>query len=279
MNKLLSEIMEIQFLPPAFQLIPKLLLLLEDPDVHSDELADLIRVDPGLTADVLRACNSAYFASAQKPETLQEAIMRLGLREIYKLVMRVIASDAFNRPEETYGFPQADLWNHSLATATAARILARDFAEDPELCFTLGLLHDIGKLVLSQTLGREYGAAFLEPQTLELPPYQTEMKRWNMNHADLGGQLLKRWNFPPKIVTTIQFHHAPAEAGQNNRLAALVDAANYIAYYIGQGWIRSATTFPPHEDTLRILETTEEDLQGRQNEVNLTFRKELEAFR
>src|SRR5690349_3873186 len=117
-------IRETQFLPPAFQLVPRLLLLLDESEnASSDDLADLIRVDAGLTADLLGVCNSAYFGASTRVETVHEAIFRLGLREIYRVLLKVISMPLMTSPQPEYGLDEANLWNHSLAVATAAKFL------------------------------------------------------------------------------------------------------------------------------------------------------------
>src|SRR5258706_15536746 len=80
------------FLPPAFELIPRLLVLLDDPEVNSDTLANIIHADAGLTTNVLHAANNAAFAGSCRTESLPQAIIRLGLREIYRLITTIITS-------------------------------------------------------------------------------------------------------------------------------------------------------------------------------------------
>src|SRR5690349_9443666 len=77
------------FLPPAFELLPRLLLLLDDADANCEDFAEMIRIDPGLTANVLRISQSALYGGAQRIGSLPEAIMRLGVREVYRLVMEI----------------------------------------------------------------------------------------------------------------------------------------------------------------------------------------------
>src|SRR4051812_35941180 len=162
-------IRETEFLPPAFQIVPKLLLLLDDPEANSEQLAELIRVDPGLTAEVLRVCNSAFYTGEYRAETLNEGVMRIGLREVYRIVMKVIASPVLGEPQKGYGREQGNLWNHSLATATAAEIFSRGKGDHPEVAFTAALLHDIGKLVVNQALDGDYSRLIKEAKEKQQP--------------------------------------------------------------------------------------------------------------
>src|SRR5690348_14946818 len=89
-----SLIASFSFLPPAFELLPRLLLLLDDGEANCEDFAEMIRIDPGLTANVLRMSQSALFGGAQRIGSLSEAIMRLGVREVYRLVMEIVTSPA-----------------------------------------------------------------------------------------------------------------------------------------------------------------------------------------
>src|SRR5438045_7861595 len=85
-------IAELRHLPAAFEIVPRLLLLLEDPDADCDGMADVIRIDPGLTANVFRIANSARWGAAGKAASLSEAILRLGMREVYRLVIEIVTA-------------------------------------------------------------------------------------------------------------------------------------------------------------------------------------------
>src|SRR5687768_3794825 len=150
------------FLPPSFELIPRLLLHLDNAQgADAEELAAVVRADTALSADVLRIANSVYFSGGYRVETVRDAILRMGLREVYRIVMRVVASPVFQASQKT-SMPRVELWKHSFAAAVAAHLLAGRAGEDPEVAFTTALLHDLGKLVLAQAHGRKYTALIEE---------------------------------------------------------------------------------------------------------------------
>jgi putative nucleotidyltransferase with HDIG domain len=146
------------FLPPAFELIPRILVLLDDPETNSDTLADVIRVDAGLTTDVMRVANSSAYGGGTRTDSLSQAIIRLGLREIYRLLTTIIASPTVMNLDG-FGFERAGLWQHSVVCAIAAQILSRNVSgQDSEVAYTAGLLHDIGKVVMAQVAKADYVA-------------------------------------------------------------------------------------------------------------------------
>ena len=233
---------------------PRLLLLLDDPEVSGDDLADVIRVDPGLTADILHVANSAVFARGSAVETVTEAVNRLGLREIYRTLMRIIASPVLANEQQS-GFARLDLWKHSISSALAAQILAKRLGiVEPDLAFTVSLLHDVGKVVLSQTAGPGYIELIDETKAAQAELHKNERKAYGTDHAEAGAKLLKEWNFPQRIITAVAFHHSPETAGPVHApLAATVYAANILAYRVGSGYGFPQYTALPDPDSLRPL--------------------------
>src|SRR3954464_11878794 len=110
-------------LPPSMAIIPRLLALTRDVDLENEEILRLIRVDSALTTAVMRVCNSATFGGAVQTETLAGAVNRLGIREIYRITLQVVAAPAFKRGQEA-GYEMCILWEHSLLCAVAAQVLA-----------------------------------------------------------------------------------------------------------------------------------------------------------
>jgi putative nucleotidyltransferase with HDIG domain len=197
--------------PPSFELIPKLLLLLDDARADGQALADLIRVDAGLTADILRVANSAFYARGGRVGSLLEAANRIGFREIYRTVVDILASPILD--VSPAGLARLDLWRHSLAAALAAKTIAEntDLA-DEDIAFTGALLHDVGKIALGCAFGNEYGAVIEQSKALHTGAAPLERVAFDTDHAQVGSTLLKLWNFPEPITTAILFHHAPEDA-------------------------------------------------------------------
>jgi len=268
-----------QFLPPAFQIVPRLMLLLDSSDENNnEEVAELIRVDPGLTADVLRVCNSAVYSGAYRVETLMEAIMRIGLREVYRVVMNVIASPVMSSLSAGQGREETNLWNHSLAVATGAQMLGRDKGVNEEVAFTTGLLHDVGKVVLSQAAEGQYGQILKEAREKQRSVTSVEKEKLGMDHAEAGGRLLGRWNFSQNVVAAVRFHHHPLGAGEHKPLAAVIHTANLIAFHINQGsGHESYVRFFDRNAVDDILDLTPEMIEQQYvPQVKEAFLKELQ---
>lgn len=267
------------FLPPAFELIPRLLVLLDDAETNSDTLAEIIRADAGLTTDILRAANSSIHAGSCKTESLQQAIVRLGLREIYRLLTTIITSPGIMNLD-AFGFQRVDLWQHSVACGTAAQILARNFSDqDPEVAYTAALLHDIGKLVMAQVAKADYLAVIDACEAANRPHFRAELQSFECEHATIGSMLLKRWRFPDNIVAAVKFHHSPTQApDEAKRLASLIVASNILAYRLGLGTGYPDYAIQPAPDLLEPLGIEFSDLAEYENEILTTFRREQDRL-
>jgi putative nucleotidyltransferase with HDIG domain len=226
----------LRHLPAAPKVVPELMRLLNQTDVDSSKVVKLISYDPALTANVLRICNSAYFGASVPTADLQEAVTRLGFQQVYKLVAAATGARLLGAAQTGYGLEQGELWKHSVATAVAAQLIARKLGDDENLVFTAALLHDIGKIVLSHSLNGSYAKLVKETETNQQSLLDAEKKILNVNHAEVGGQLLSRWKFPPNIVAAVWFHHTPKGAGTHQRLASIVYLGNMIAYFMGHGY-------------------------------------------
>lgn len=271
---------EVSFLPPAFELIPRLLVLLDDPESDTDALAQTIRVDAGLTADILHIANNPIFAGETRTETLREAITRLGLREIYRIVMHVLTSAVMANPEQK-GLERIDLWNHSLASAIGAQILSQETGlENPEIAFTAGLLHDIGKVVLVHSGGAKYIELIERCKAGRLSFHEEERRLFQSDHAEAGAELLQRWNFPEKIVGAVAGHQVPAASPASHAiLAALAHAGNILAYRTHHGYNYPDYAVAPDPAHLALIGLTPDMLDPFEQRVMDDLDREQARFR
>jgi putative nucleotidyltransferase with HDIG domain len=277
LEKVLAETV---FLPPGFEIIPRLLLLLDEPDVNCEALAEVIRVDPALTANVLRICNSAAFGGVRRTDSLVDAITRLGFREIYFAVMKIVSSPVFSLPQ-LVGGRRFDLWRHSLATAVAAQIIARRTTDEPEeLVFTAALLHDVGKVVFAHARGPQYLRVLEKCREGNHDAFTEETLVFQTNHAHVGGRLLELWRFSEKIVAAVAHHHDPTlSAPPHGALSALIYVGNILAYRFGQGNGFPMYAVYPETAVLELIGVAPDDLESYEEEANSVFQREIERFR
>jgi HD-like signal output (HDOD) protein len=225
-------------LPCSPALLPRLISVLEKEDSSIDELEGVIRIDTVLASSTLRLANSAYFAAGNtQVENLSEAIMRLGQLEVYRLAALSLASRWMNQKIDGYRWEAGDFCRLALMVAVAAEYLATQSGRvDPKTAYTAGLVHEVGKLALAYSCG-DYFPAIRALQTSTACTWlNAEKQVLGFNHAEVGGELLKRWKFPASFVALGTFNPPTASAPADVLpLLVLVHAAKYIAVTIGVG--------------------------------------------
>jgi putative nucleotidyltransferase with HDIG domain len=255
-----SYIDRVTSLPPAPAVLPRLLVLLNKPEVDSSSVVEVIACDPGLTASVLRLCNSVCFAGSTPASDLLEAVIRLGFDRVYELVVTVVGARAMRRPQKGYGIDEGELWKHSVATALAARGMARDLGVDESLVFTAAILHDLGKIVLAQALEQSYARLMQEIQVNQSSLLESEAAVLGVQHAEIGGRLLARWNFPDDLVAAVWNHHNPVAALGHEQLTSLVYLGNMVAHFMGFGYGHQALALRGRSDALQLAGLKAQDL-------------------
>ena len=127
----------------------KLLALIDDPDMNVSQIEAILRHDAGLTANVLKLANSAYFGIPGKVGSVRQAVLILGIKRLIQMVIASCVSAIMAKPVPGYDLPAGELWRHSLAVSVAAEGLVKELdVSGTEEFFTAALLHDVGKLVL-----------------------------------------------------------------------------------------------------------------------------------
>ena len=241
-------------LPPAPTMLARLMVLLNQPDTDSTKVVDLITYDPSLTASVVRRCNSAYYGFVSPVDNVREAVTRLGFWEIYRIVVMCSTTRVLSPAQKGYGMEANELWDHSVATALAAEQVAKDLGDDEAAAFTAGLLHDIGKVMLSQQLEDTYIKLVAEVEQNGSSLLEAERKFLGFDHANAGGHLLAHWKFPANLVAAVWFHHKPSLGRPHERLASYVYLGNLIAHFLGHGYGHHALALKGRSEVLEILD-------------------------
>jgi len=224
-DKLLAETKD---LPASPQVLPKLLELLRSDAATLDEMGELIALEPAITAKLLQYCNSAYFRGAEPVSNVAEAIGRVGFQTIYVLVTIVTGGNLLALPAGS-GLDIARLWQHSLTSAFAAKIVAESKDGDANMLFTAGLLHDMGRVVLAKAKGAEYARLIKQAADSKTSLLEAEIGTFGFSHADVGASLMEKWRLPKPLVETVRYHHTPSSANGARRDAACICVGNALA--------------------------------------------------
>ncbi len=256
-----STVEEVPALP---MVVPRILAILEDDDASATEISNLIYRDPALTARILRLANSVYYGLSGQVSTLQKAIVLIGLRAVKSIALTIPLVTAIPTRRLPGTFSQSALWTHSLAVAVTMQHLAHHCRlRRPEAHFLVGVMHDIGKVVL----GEYYSHSFQHALTAVKQgtyPYLKDAERdlFGIDHGEVASALLSHWRFPSFMASTIGVHHAdelPEDA--NPKDVALLRVANCLAQELEIGSEGNVQAPSIEEADLSALELTEEDLE------------------
>ncbi|MBN2163966.1 MAG: HDOD domain-containing protein [Pontiellaceae bacterium] len=208
--------------------------VMNDTNVDRDKLLRTLELDPALTSNLLRFANSAYFGFARSIHSVNEAVVRLGLKSIRRMLYLSISSGVSHKAVQGYDLPPKELWHHLATSAVCTEILAKKTGtEASEVAFTAALLHDVGKMVLGSYLAVDAAPILKLAQEQNMSFDEAETEVLGINHAEIGAELLTRWNLPDAIIETVRWHHDPDsypdEDKNNVDLVHLSDAISIMA--------------------------------------------------
>ncbi|HOG16722.1 MAG TPA: HDOD domain-containing protein [Syntrophales bacterium] len=249
---------------PAFpETVQKVMALLRNEDYSVADVTQAIRYDQGITANILKISNSAYFGTASKVRSIQDAVICLGQKNLLRALETACSATFFRKAGGGYVSDAAELWEHSVAVALMSQILSRHIQKrDDAALYTAALLHDIGKVILGQYvressvrirgLVADSGYSFLE----------AEEEVVGINHADLGGRIAAHWRFPDDIRDAIARHHRPDSLGDASAtIPWLVYLADQACLMMGIGGGMDGLAYRGLSGTLQKFDFREKDLE------------------
>ncbi len=242
-KQIVSNIRNLPTPPIVFHQIQK---VINDPKCSASQISSILSEDPAMSVKVLKLTNSAFYGLSREIDSVRQAVVIVGIEAIRNLVISASVLEMFKGREVDQEFEEK-FWRHSLATAFCCRILARQLRSrgivDPDGAFSGGLLHDVGKIVLSCFLPEEY-RKFEEERRKDAqsPTFEVEERALGYNHAQVGTLLAGHWKLPGKLTQAITFHHHPQLSEIDEPIAHIVHIANYVA----------KKTFYPAEDEYLI---------------------------
>ncbi len=272
-KKVFSKIDELPTLPVV---IPKLLELMGQSTSDVSNVTEVISHDPALTSKILKVANSAYYGFPQGISDLERAIALLGFNMVKSLALSMGVMRSLPSGKESSHFSQQELWIHSLAVATVMRELGNRFAKKDKTdhLFVVGLLHDIGKVVMDQFFGDYFQEALEKAERQDNVKLHTaEQEIIGFDHGEVGAMLLERWKFPEPIVSSIALHHKaeiPDEA--NAQDVAMIRIADALPRELDLGAEVDPCLEEIQEADLQIMGMKGEDLE--QMKVYLDSSKE-----
>lgn len=231
-------ISEMDALPPLPHVYTELQRVLGEAETSSAEaVAEVIMQEPAIAAKILQIANSSFFGQSRKVETINRAIVLLGLEMVGNLVLSTSVFQTF-ATEEIEGFSHDGFWRHSIGCSLAARLIEQRRTPDRERLEKIALasiLHDMGKFVFVQAMRDRYTEVVEKArETGSLIP-EIEREILGTDHAAVGGYLADWWNLPTLVADAIRWHHEPDGGGDDPQFISAIHLADVLAHQLQIG--------------------------------------------
>ena len=242
------------------QVTSKLLTVFDDANSQAKDVGRIIESDQSLAAQVLKQANSPFYGFPGRISTLQHAIVLMGFNAIKNLAI----GSSLTRMKRTGAsaiLGSEQFWEHSLGVGVGARAIGKEIGYPcPEELLAAGLLHDTGKLILSDSFPKEYEEVVKEADERGEEIYQPEKRVLGGSHDDVGGWFTKENRFPCVLKACVQYHHTPGSELSDEFITAvkIIHLADHLCKLEGIGWAGGAACSEATEDTCREIGLTDE---------------------
>ncbi len=262
-------------LPPFPAVLQRILHLLKDPKTSARDIVEVMQYDQAITANVLMVCNSAYFGLRRPVSSIRDAVVLIGFNQLLEIILSRGSAGLFHQAQQGYDLEAGELWRHSVACALLSQDLApRLIKEENPVQFTAALLHDIGKVILSEFVKDNFQEIKRLVQEGNLSFNEAEKQVLGIDHAELGAKISEQWKFPPAITAGIQYHHTPLSAPADSDLPSLLYLCDMIALMTGIGGGADGLSYHAYKEVIkqyglkgRDMEQIINHLQDRMSEV------------
>lgn len=265
----------IEKMPPLSPVIHKVVLVANNPRASAQDLMEVIQMDPVLTARVLKMVNSSYFGYTQEISSLKQGIVILGINTIKNVALSSVVVSNINVKNNTV-FNGEEFWKHSFGVGVASKIIARMMGVDQKLLeefFVAGLIHDIGKVLISNVFpeetrkidsiaaGGKYTITFIEKKIIGL------------SHEEIGIAIGKNWNFENNFLYAMGRHHSPVLKGASARYSIVTAVANYLVNVMGLCSLQHGLLEPFPQEVWQALGLEEEAVRESLNSLGVEIEK------
>lgn len=243
----------------------EIMRLAEDPDSTADDVNRVITNDPALTTRILKVVNSTFYGLPRTVASIERGVLLLGLNAVKNVAVAASLHKVFQADEIGGDFDARDLWKHSVAVATGARLIAEKTSlSSSDEAFLAGLIHDVGIIVEMQACRPQFVEVIASLSADDdLNFRQAEEQVLGATHEMFGAVLCRRWRFPVILRSVVGHHHRPLDLPEEERvLPAIVHVADILAARIGAGYTRTVETTQVDPQILSLLNLDEADVEA-----------------
>jgi len=227
----------IRFVRPIPQIALKMTRMINEANYNMSEIAEEIRQDQVLSAKVLRLCNSSFIGLKNRVNSIDRALIILGEALMLQLLLTASLEMFLHDSGQGYSLCKGGLFQHALGTAIVSEELAKFTGKaPPDIAYTGGLLHDLGKIVLDQFIAPAHPFFYRRTQEDGIELCEVENEKLGITHPQAGELLAEQWSLPEKLIDVIRHHHYPEKAAVDSELTHLVYLADVLMsrFQVGQ---------------------------------------------
>jgi putative nucleotidyltransferase with HDIG domain len=193
------------------------------------EVGSEIRQDQVISGRVLNLCNSTIMGLRTVVDSIDRALILVGEKRLLKLVVTASVKSLFPQSSQGYSLCKGGIFQHAIGTALIAQELAVFTKKAaPDIAYTAGLLHDIGKIPLDQVMAANSPFFYRYTQEKDAELCKAEKLKFGIDHTEAGRQLGKIWALPDNLINVIANHHYPETATEDEELVTLVYLADLL---------------------------------------------------
>lgn len=261
LEKIILETVDIPSLPAIAM---KVLQLMQSDYSSINELERIISHDQAFSTRLLRIANSPYYGRGRSVDTISTAIVLIGFNTMKNLVVAASLKDIHRK----FGLFEQKLWEHSLGVSIAASNIAIETKlVHPEEALVAGLIHDVGKTVLNNSLPERYSAIVEKVYEEGLPFIEVENDILGFNHCNVGGLIARKWKLPKNLEVVIEYHHAETfpsfEDSNFETFCEIIKIADAVCLNVGIGLRRPVNISNIELDRIGISEEKFSELQEK----------------
>ncbi len=251
---------------------------INNPRASISDITLIISEDQGLCFRILKLANSPMFGYHKNIDTITKAATIIGTQQLRDLSMAVSVINVFKDiPEDILNMTA--FWRHSISTGIMARIIASHRREtNVERFFVAGIMHDIGQLIMSTSMPVLLREMIERCNESDRFLFQLQRSELGFDHADVGGELLKKWKIPVIISEPVACHHDPARAAVYPQEAALLHIADLFAHAIQAGTSGESCVPVLNEAAWDCLNIPESAIAGIIQQADEQIEKTLETI-
>ncbi|MDD5455722.1 MAG: HDOD domain-containing protein [Candidatus Margulisbacteria bacterium] len=236
-NELFEElILKLNDIMPLPVTVKKIIELTRDPNTELKDLVVVLEKDQAMVSKILKLANSSYYGFSKQIKTISHAVVCLGYNTIKNMALAVSTYSMFDKSIVSYALEKGALFKHSYAVAIGSRIIAKKVKHiNPEEVYVMGLLHDIGKIILDQYAKDKFIDVIRLFRKGSITFLAAEEQVLGFNHGEIGAKIAEKWNLSDELIESIRYHHHPQNASPENVSVHMVHIADVVVEMMGLG--------------------------------------------